>query len=190
MDWISELPVWLLALTIFGMRVIDVSLGTIRTITVVGGMISLSVVLGFFESFLWLIAVQQAITRLNESPYLPVFYAGGFAMGNAVGIILERFLAFGYVIFRIISIDKGNEIAGKLREQYHQVLTTFEGMGKDGPRMMIFVSCERKRVSDMLKTALELDPELYYTVERANDWRQIRRPFFNATGWRDIAKKK
>jgi uncharacterized protein YebE (UPF0316 family) len=49
MTWAADTPVWLLCLLIFVLRVCDVSLGTVRTVAIVKGHISLSVVLGFFE---------------------------------------------------------------------------------------------------------------------------------------------
>lgn len=56
MDFISGMPVWVLALCIFLFRVADVSLGTFRTISVVQGRLSLSVLIGFFEILIWVTA--------------------------------------------------------------------------------------------------------------------------------------
>ena len=98
-----ELPVWALAACIFLLRVADVSLGTVRTIVVVHGRIRLSVLLGFVEVLVWITAVSQVILRLRESPVLVVAYAAGFATGNAVGILLERRLALGHCVVRMIS---------------------------------------------------------------------------------------
>ena len=43
-------------------------------------------------------------------PILGVFYALGFSTGNVVGIILERRIAFGHIILRIISTESGKEM--------------------------------------------------------------------------------
>ena len=88
--FVTDLPAWALAGTIFLLRIIDVSLGTMRTITVVNGRLRLSVALGFFEVLVWVTAVSQVILRLRDHPILVLAYAAGFAAGNAVGILLER----------------------------------------------------------------------------------------------------
>ena len=90
MEWIASIPVWLLCLLIFGLRVCDVTLGTVRTVAIVKGYLSAAVVLGFFEVLIWILAVSQVIVRINESIFLGIAFAGGFAAGNAVGILVER----------------------------------------------------------------------------------------------------
>ena len=191
MEFITSLPVWLLAILIFCSRVMDVSLGTIRTISIVGGWVKLAVFLGFFEVLLWIVVVAQVINRMHESPWLMLAYAGGFAAGNAVGIKVEQLLAFGTVVIRMISTDEGQKIAAYLRNSGY-ICTTFKGEGRDGEIMLIYVSCKRKEASDILAAAQEIDPALFYVIERSSEsgHRLHRRNTGMATGWRSVIKKK
>ncbi len=191
MEFITSLPVWLLSVLIFFSRVMDVSLGTIRTISIVGGWIKLAVVLGFFEVLLWIVVVAQVIDRMHESPWLMLAYAAGFAAGNAVGIMVEQRLAFGSVVIRMISTDEGERIADYLRNQGH-ICTTFNGLGRDGEVKMIYVSSQRKEASNILAAAQEIDPALFYVIERSSEsgHRLHRRTTGLATGWRSVIKKK
>jgi len=68
----------------FGIRIVNVSIGTLRTITVVQGRLKLSVVLGFFEVLIWITALSQVLVGASTNPVLILAYAGGFAGGNAV----------------------------------------------------------------------------------------------------------
>ena len=77
---------------IFAARIVDVSLGTIRTICVVNGRRHVALVLGFFEILVWIFAVSKVIGDLQH-PVLAVAYALGFATGNFVGITIEKRLA-------------------------------------------------------------------------------------------------
>ncbi|HHE40579.1 MAG TPA: hypothetical protein ENL10_03660, partial [Candidatus Cloacimonetes bacterium] len=82
----------LLPLLIFISRIFDVSLGTLRIIFVNRGMRYLAPIIGFFEVLIWLIVIGQVMQNLtNITNYIA--YAGGFAMGNFVGIFLEQKLA-------------------------------------------------------------------------------------------------
>jgi len=85
-----------LPLLIFFARVCDVSLGTIRIIFISKGIKYLAPIVGFFEILIWLLAISQIMQNLTN-PYYYIFYAGGFATGNLVGIILDEKLSIGTV---------------------------------------------------------------------------------------------
>ncbi len=189
MEFINELPIWGLALVIFSLRIVDVSLGTVRTLAIVEGLTVMAVSMGFVEVLVWVVAVAQVITRINESLVLVLAYAGGYATGNAAGVWLEKKLALGKSVLRIISQQHGNQIAKKLREK-GQVLTTFSGEGFGGPTTMLFAICERKKIRKLVSWAMTLDPDLFYSVERVHEWKSARRHVPHATGWRAILKKK
>lgn len=194
MEWIASIPVWLLCLLIFGLRICDVTLGTVRTVAIVKGYLSLAVALGFFEVMIWILAVSQVITRINESFFLALAFAGGFAAGNAVGILVERRLAMGISVVRILSTTRGEAIAAALREDGHDV-TVFNGEGPDGPITLLYAVAPRRRTQNILQHARSIDPELLYVSEPAHE--SFRgagtprlRPVPHATGWRAVFKKK
>ncbi len=189
MDIISTLPIWTLAIAIFLLRIVDVSLGTIRTLAIVEGLTTIAVSMGFIEVLVWVVAVSQVISRINESFLLVLAYASGYAAGNAMGVYLEKKLAMGKSVLRIISQQHGDKIARKLREK-GQVLTTFSGEGLDGPTTMLFAICERRKIRKLTSWAMQLDPDLFYSVERVHEWKSAHRHIPHATGWRAILKKK
>jgi uncharacterized protein YebE (UPF0316 family) len=188
MDFIEVFPVWVVALCIFTLRIIDVSLGTLRTLTVVQGRIALSVVIGFFEILIWVTAISQVVTRITESPILPLAYAAGFAGGNACGIVLERRLGIGLCVVRMIVSERAGDVAERLRTMGH-VLTTFEGHGRDGPRTLMFTTCQRRRVPDLTAAVAAIDPRVFYTVDRFSRTGHAM-PLPHPTGWRAVLKKK
>jgi uncharacterized protein YebE (UPF0316 family) len=194
MDSIATMPVWLLFILVFCLRVSDVTLGTIRTVTIVKGYISLSMILGFFEVCIWVIATSQVISRIEESPWLAIGFAGGFAVGNGVGITVERRLALGTAVVRLVSQnDAGGAIARALRNQGFTV-TTFTGEGAEGAVTLVYVAGQRRDTQTVLRTARALDPGLFYVIEPAHESNQgerIRiRPVPHPTGWRTAVKKK
>ena len=126
-----DYPTLLLGLIIFLARVTDVSMGTMRTISIVQGRTKIAFLLGFIEVSMWLVIISTVIHRIAEGPILGVFYALGFSTGNVVGIILEKRIAFGHIILRIISTQSGKEIAKEIRHTGHAV-TTFQGEGLSG----------------------------------------------------------
>lgn len=183
---ISLLPVWATALLVFGLRLIDVSLGTVRTISVVQGRIGVSVALGFVEVLIWVTAISQVIVNFERSPLLPLAYAAGFAAGNATGILLERKLAFGRVLLRLIS-TRADDIAHHLRAR-GEWATCIQSRGSKGHEDMLFGTCTRRALREVIAHARELDAELIYAVapvvETGHPGHPLPRPGSAAAGWR------
>lgn len=184
-------PVWAVGLAIFLLRVTDVSLGTVRTICIVQGKLALSVVLGFFEVLIWICGASHVIATIRSHPQLALAFAAGFAAGNGVGILVERAVALGSVALTIISTHRGLEIAAHLRA-HGQRLTTFDGEGRDGAVTMLYTTCARRRLRDLLEQARELDPTLFYTVEPLREWRldASQFPHPHASARRSLVRKK
>jgi len=180
----------LTGIAIFVARIVDVSIGTVRTIALVQGRTKLAFVLGFLETSIWIAVVSAVIQNLRESPVLGFFFALGFATGNAVGIWLEDKLALGYLVIRVFSRAAGEKLAARLRE-HGQRVTTFEGRGMAGPVTELYIVCRRRDLGSILGIVEAMDPEAFYSVSQARDVSGVLRPTFQApTGWRAVFKKK
>lgn len=112
-DWLK----WVfIPLFIFLARVSDVSLDTIRIINVNGNNRWTATILGFFQVMIWLLAVQQIMQNLNNFLYY-FTYAGGFAAGNYVGLIIQEKFVKGTALIRVISGYDLSQLVEKLNEQ-------------------------------------------------------------------------
>jgi len=164
------LEVTLMCLFIFTARICDVSLATLRMLSVVNGRRGVAWVLGALESLIWLLAVSGVFSQLNDPFYGP-FYMGawslGYATGGAVGMTVERWFAFGRQAVRVFTRKEGVDRA--LRAAGFTV-TRFDGSGRDGVVHELFVATKRKAVNQLIAAARELDDACFYTVE---DVRQI-----------------
>jgi len=85
MDWTVILTCGLIVVG----RIVDVSLGTLRTVMVVTGRRGMAFILGFCEVLIWITVVGQLIANLDHWTYYPA-YALGFALGCFVGMTIER----------------------------------------------------------------------------------------------------
>src|SRR5580765_6516564 len=92
----------LLPWLIFFAEMCVVTIGTVRIIFVARGLKVLAPVLGFFEVSTWLFAIVQIMQNLNDiSCYIA--FAGGFAVGNYLGILIEQRLALGTLVLQTIT---------------------------------------------------------------------------------------
>ncbi|MBI3962961.1 MAG: DUF2179 domain-containing protein [Deinococcus sp.] len=151
------------ALTIFSFRIIDVSIGTVRTILAVRGQKYVAAALGLVEATVFVLAISRVITQLDNL-WNVAGYAAGFATGNLVGITIEGWMALGYQTVRIISLTKGDAMADALRAAGYGV-TEVQGEGRQGAVKILLVLIPRKRLPALMKAINQEDPDAFITVE-------------------------
>ncbi|MDI9539736.1 DUF2179 domain-containing protein [Xiashengella succiniciproducens] len=155
---------WVLVpLFIFLARVSDVTLGTLRIVFVSKGFKMLAPILGFFEVFIWLIAMTKIIQNLDYWFYY-VAYSAGFATGNYVGLILEERLALGFVNIRIITSDFVDTLVSKLTSEGFGV-TSMPAMGARSNVNIINCVLRRSDYPIAANIIKETNPKAFYTIE-------------------------
>ena len=175
---------------IFLARIVDVSIGTLRTILTIQGRKWLAFLLGFFEISIWLTIISTVIQKITDAPILGLFYALGYASGNLAGIMVENWLALGNINLKVISRNDYQQTAKAIREAGYGV-TIFHGEGRDGPVAELYIVCSRKDLKFLLKLIHDIEPKAFYVTELTGSVSKIYRPIFQpVTGWRAILKKK
>lgn len=152
-----------LPIMIFVARIFDQSVGTLRMIFVSKGLRSLVPIFAFFESLIWLIAIGQ-IWKLGNTWLCYIAYAGGFAMGNWVGMKLDEKMLLGNVIIRIILKRDAQDLVDYLKEQNYG-LTVLDAEGATGKVKVIFSIIKRKDAQNVISIINQFDPASFYTIE-------------------------
>jgi uncharacterized protein YebE (UPF0316 family) len=144
-------------------RVLDVSIGTLRIILLGKGYKKLAPMLGFVESFVWILAVSQIMQNLNNLYYY-VAYAGGFATGTYLGMVLEEKLSLGYVIVRVITHKDATKLIADFRENNYPV-TVLDAEGINGKVSVLFLVIQRSLTNDIIEYIKEYNPNAFYSIE-------------------------
>ena len=174
-EFLLTLPAWAFALIIFSLRLIDVTLGTLRFLVGMRGNKGIAWFLGFFQSIIFVLAITSVLSSLDNFLNL-ISYAAGFATGGVLGVWIEEKMALGYVRVQVVSSLRGAELAESLRAEGFAV-TEVSARGKDGMVSMLNVAVLRKRVSLAANIIQEVDEEAFVTTE---EMRAIRRGFWRA----------
>ncbi len=162
--WINkDLLPWVLPALIFFARILDVSIGTIRIVSVTRGMKVVASILGFIEVFFWLVIVSQVMTNLNNVANF-FAYAGGYAMGNYVGVYLEAKLAIGTMMMRIVSKEASQELVKNLRDKNYGV-TVVPAYGARGNVDILFTVVKRRELEKVMAIVKECNPNAFFSVE-------------------------
>jgi uncharacterized protein YebE (UPF0316 family) len=153
----------ILPLAIFFARILDVSLGTMRIISVSRQRRYLAPVLGFFEVFIWIVATSQLMRNLtNIAGYLA--YAAGFAAGNFIGLLIEGKLALGMVTVRVFAAQDGELLLEMLHNAGFGV-TGIDAHGWKGPVKLIFTTIRRQDLAEVIQIIRNVNPKLFFSVE-------------------------
>ena len=159
------MDIFLAASAIFLLRLLDQTLGTLRTLYVNKGKPSFGAVLGFVESAIWVVAISQVIRDL-DSPFLVFGYALGFASGTIVGSYIETSIAIGDVVIRIFSPkDQDSQLVAETLRSEGFGVTIISGEGREGEVSIALCVAPRKKAKQVLNIVSTINPDAYVTTE-------------------------
>ena len=156
------------ALSIFLLRLLDQTLGTLRILYVNKGKPLFGAILGFIESAIWIVAISQVIQDLND-PFLIFGYALGFAAGTIMGSYIENTIAIGDIVVRIfVPKDSDSEKVAKELRINGLGVTIINGEGMQGEVTIAWCVTPRKRLKEVMRIVSEITPDAYVTTEPTN----------------------
>ena len=156
-----------LPLLIFFARICDVTIGTIRIVFVSKGHKRVVPILGFFEVFIWIIAISQIMSNLNN--FICYFaYAAGFATGNYVGLLVEERIAVGNLMIRVIT-SKDGDVLAKILNSHGFGATIVDAEGSSGRVNIIYSLVHRTNINSALKLIKDFNSEIFYSIEDIRD---------------------
>ncbi len=164
MSWEFSWAILGASAVIFALRIVDVSLGTLRIAMLVRGHRLYAGALGFVESLIWLIAAAEVLSNL-DSPLKYIGYAGGYAAGTMLGTTIEKWMAIGSILLRVIERVDGPSSAEALRGAGY-FATVMNARGRDGDVQIVFSVIPRRRQNDALRLVRSVNPDAYVTFEQ------------------------
>jgi len=162
---------------IFGARVIDMSLDVLRILMLMRDKKVLASVVGFFEVTVFVIALNEVLKGGLDDTGKVLAYAGGFATGNFVGSIIEGKLAMGYLSLQVFPPPQLEQRFVTALRQHGFGVTTVSGQGRDGERVILFVTLKRKNLNRAITLLDDLHPNVFFTI---SDARHIKGGVFPA----------
>ena len=169
---------WLLPVVIFFGRICDVTLGTLRIIFVSKGERYKAPIVGFFEVFIWVVIISQIFANTN-SLISYIAYAGGYATGNFVGILVENKIAFGYQLLRVYTKKDAPELLRILNKK-NIGATMIKGEGAVSQVHIFEIVISRKLLNETIDIITAFDQDAFYLIE---DIRSKQKGIFSIKNW-------
>ncbi|HPU94760.1 MAG TPA: DUF2179 domain-containing protein [Candidatus Gracilibacteria bacterium] len=158
-----EIYKWLvLPLSIFLARAIDETIGTLRIMFLSKGNKTMAPIMGFFEVLIWIVIIGQIMQNLDNA-LCYVAYAGGFAVGNLVGMIIEKKLAMGTMMINVITRKNTTNLQKSLKANNYG-FTRIGGKDIDGFENMLFIVVKRKELDNVIRIINEFNPHAFFSV--------------------------
>ena len=158
------MEVLLLCLKIFFARILDVSLGTTRTIITVKGKKLYAALIGFVEVFVWFIVVKDALNVDVDSIFIPLSYSLGYATGTLLGGVISEKVISGNLTLQIVLSDKNDEIVSIIREKGYAVSVIDVKGQSDDPKYMLFMEINKNKLSKLKDLIKSLDEKAFIVV--------------------------
>lgn len=153
-----------LCVKIFIIRILDVSMGTFRTIVTVKGKKALASLIGFVEVFIWFTIVKEALSTDISSLWVALSYAGGYAVGTYIGTALSSKIIKGNLGVQIILSDQNCEVLKAIRDQGYAVsVTTIKGQNNK-EKYMLFIETTNKKFDKLKSLIKNLDSNAFVVV--------------------------
>ena len=165
----------ILCIKIFFVRILDVSLGTVRMIVTVKGNKVVASLIGFVEVLIWFLIVKEALNTDETSIFIALSYAGGYATGTFIGGILsERFIA-GTLSVQVILSNSDHNVVNKIREEGFAVSVVNVRGKEDIEKYMLFIEIDKRKINKLKYLIKSLDYKAFVVV---NETKMVENGFF------------
>lgn len=158
-------------LKIFISRILDVSLGVLRTMYVVKGNKILSSLIAFVEILIWFYAAREALVNYDNSIVVALFYSLGYATGTYLGTYMNEMLISGYYNVQVITSNMSLKDILKIKK--HNYGLTISKSIDD--KYILNLSINKKRYKECVGLIKKIDKDAFIVV---NDARVLFNGYF------------
>lgn len=164
-----------LCVRIFLVRIMDVSLGTIRTVMTVRGKNIIAALIGFIEVTIWFLVVKDALNSASDSLWIAVSYAGGFATGTFIGGFISKTFIKSKLGVQIVIHEETRKLVDILREHGY-ALSTVKAQGLEGNnKLMLFLEIDNNHLSELEAIVKQYDEKAFIVV---NETKYVQNGYF------------
>lgn len=163
MEFIFTPEVIAFAALIFGLRVFNYSISTMRLVFIGRGMRFWAAFIAFFEALIFAVVIARVVQDLGNFMSL-LAYCLGASVGSYVGMWLETKFIVSYSTVTIITHHDGANIADALRS-YNYGVTVTKGEGRDGQVDIIRSTTVNKDIALLVSIVQDINHNAFIDVE-------------------------
>ncbi len=159
------MELFFLCIKIFFARILDVSIGTVRTMLMVKGKTFIMAILAFLEVFIWFIVAREALISNVQSIFIPISYSLGYATGTLIGAFIANRFIRGIVGVQVVINKKNAGLLKAIRKHDFEVSIVdlkddFEG----NKREMLFFQVNSRHLKELINLVKHYDKKAFIVV--------------------------
>ena len=148
------------SLEVFFGRILDVSIGSVRTIFLVKQKNLIACILAFIEIIIWFLIARQILTDKEINIFIVISYAAGYATGTYIGGIINKYLVSGTLTAMVITSTEKRIILEALRESNYGVTVVPLEENKN----MLLIEVKKKNIKKLKSTIKKADRNAFIIV--------------------------
>lgn len=156
------MALFLLCVKIFFARILDVSLGTLRTIITVKGKNLYAAMIGFVEICIWFTIVREALNTDETSIFVMFSYAAGYATGTYIGGIISKKVIKGTLSVQVITSDLS--LVDAIRKAGYGVSVMNIKGQEERDKYMLYIEVNNKSFSHLSDIISKHDKKAFIVV--------------------------
>lgn len=160
-----------LCVKIFFARILDVSIGTVRTMIMVRGKMYVTAALAFIEVMIWFMVAREALVTDMNSIFIPISYSLGYATGTFIGTYIANNFIRNIIGVEIIVTKNQLELIKVIKKSGFAVSVIDLKGNKNG-----FLLCQinSKKEQKLINIVKKHDPNAFIIV---NDTKYVQNGF-------------
>ena len=145
-------------------RILDVSLGTIRTIIMVKGNSLKCAFIAFFEVFVWFIVAREALNTEHISLWITISYSAGYATGTYIGSKLSNIFIKGNTTCQVITSKATKNNIKLLRDKgYALTILDIKDYYDGIKKKMLLIEINNTKIKELSKLIRKIDNNAFIT---------------------------
>ncbi|HOP65812.1 MAG TPA: DUF2179 domain-containing protein, partial [Bacilli bacterium] len=119
----------------------------------------------FLEVLIWFLIAREALNTEITSIFIPLSYAGGYAAGTYIGLLLSKQLIDGLVGVQVVINKCDDTIIKEIRKHGYAVSVIPLQYQKDkDKKAMLYMQINKKKLDDLTDLIKKLDNDAFITV--------------------------
>lgn len=155
-----------ICIKIFFARIVDVSLGTIRTVLVVKGSRITPAIVAFFEVLIWFLVAREALNTEETSILIPIFYSAGYAAGTYIGTFISNTFVDGLIGVQVITKEKtSNKMLKEIRNNgFGASVVDLKNPQDKEKKDMFIIQLNKSKLKKLTKIIRTNDPDAFVVI--------------------------
>ena len=157
---------FIMCLGIFLARIVDVSLGTLRTVYSVKGKTLIAAIISFVEIIIWYLVARQALNTEINSFLIPLSYAGGYATGTFLGTFISNSYVKGHICVQVITKTKQNDnLINNIRKKGYGIsIISLRNIYDKEEKEMLLIEINKSSLKELINIIKNDDDEAFIMV--------------------------